>query len=112
MRQLPRRSTHLSAIQARTMTDEDMIALVQEYFAGVDNENIDRVLSTLGEWARAVSASLISRNSITSCLSCKPADSADDVDLVHSTFVRDVYQMETDTCRAKREIGPPVGRLR
>ena len=49
MRQLPRRSTHLSTIQARTMTDEDMIALVQEYFAGVDNEDIDRVLSTLTE---------------------------------------------------------------
>ena len=52
MRQLPRRSTHLSAIQARTMTDEDMIALVQEYFAGVDNEDIDRVLSTLTEDCR------------------------------------------------------------
>jgi hypothetical protein len=30
-------------VQARAMTDEDMIALVQEYFAGVDNEDIDRV---------------------------------------------------------------------
>jgi hypothetical protein len=52
MRQLPRRSNHLSTIQARTMTDEDMIALVQEYFAGVDNEDIDRVLSTLTEDCR------------------------------------------------------------
>jgi hypothetical protein len=29
------------------MTDEDMIALVQEYFAGVDSQDIDRILSTL-----------------------------------------------------------------
>ena len=29
------------------MTDEDMIALVQEFFAGVDSENIDRVLEKL-----------------------------------------------------------------
>ena len=42
--QLPRLSTHPSTIQARAMTDEDLIALVQEYFAGVDSQNIDRVL--------------------------------------------------------------------
>jgi len=29
------------------MTDEDLIALVQEYFAGVDSQDIDRVLSTV-----------------------------------------------------------------
>jgi ketosteroid isomerase-like protein len=52
MRQLPRRSTHLSTIQARAMTDEDLIALVQEYFAGVDSEDVDRVLSTLTEDCR------------------------------------------------------------
>ena len=34
------------------MTDEDLIALVQEYFAGVDSQDIDRVLSTLTEDCR------------------------------------------------------------
>jgi hypothetical protein len=29
------------------MTDEDLIALVQEYFASVDSQDIDRVMSTL-----------------------------------------------------------------
>ena len=45
MPQFPRLSTHPSTIQARVMTDEDLIALVQEYFAGVDSQDSDRVLS-------------------------------------------------------------------
>jgi hypothetical protein len=45
MPQFPRLSTHPSTIQTRAMTDEGLIALVQEYFAGVDSQDINRVLS-------------------------------------------------------------------
>ncbi len=34
------------------MTDEDLINLVTEYFAGVDSEDISRVLSTLTDDCR------------------------------------------------------------
>ena len=34
------------------MSDDDLIALVSEYFAGVDGEHIDRVLATLTEDCR------------------------------------------------------------